>query len=283
MEPPHFNSLNSLEQDSLELAARTVINSDHVIALVGAGLSVESGIPTFRGPDGSSNGLGKTSMNGYNSFLSDPSAWWCHNLDQYADPERTKFRNAIDAAAPNLGHFALAKMEQMGILKHQITQNVDNLHFEAGSRSVSEIHGNRKKLRCVGCEQRWDRELFPNWIVLSKQKCSTKEFPPICPTCGGFVKTDTVMFGEPIPSEILLECFEKASQSDCILVIGTSATVYPAARFPQDISSSGGVIIEANRNETPLSKIATHILRGSTGITLPALVSRIEAIKKDLI
>lgn len=283
MEYPHFNSTSSLDQETLEVTAHTVINSNYVISLTGAGLSVESGIPTFRGPDGSRTRLSKTSMNGYNSFISDPSAWWRHNLDQYADPERTKFRDAIDAATPNAGHFALAELEQMGILKHQITQNVDNLHFAAGSKSVSEIHGNRKKLRCVGCEERWNSESFPNWKVLQNRKCSTKEFPPVCPKCDDFVKTDTVMFGEPIPAGTLSECFQRTQQSDCILVIGTSATVYPAARFPQDISSSGGTIIEANPSATPLSEIATLVLSGPTGLTLPALVAKIKAIKEGFV
>ena len=267
-----------LDKNVLTVTAEAVAGAQHVVALVGAGLSAESGIPTFRGPGGLWTKLGEPAMNGYDDFVKNPAEWWRKNLDQQSEPERTKFRKAIDDAKPNPGHFALAQLEAIGVLKHQITQNVDNLHFQAGSSSVSEIHGNRTKLRCINCEARWHRNSFPGGdITLSSLETNFGQFPA-CPNCGGPVKSDTVMFGEPIPKCVLAKCFQHASQSDCMLVIGTSATVYPAAGFPEEVRASGGFVVEANPNETPLSKIATHILRGPTGVTLPALVSKVAKI-----
>ena len=106
-----------------------------------------------------------------------PSAWWRQQLDRDSDPTRTEFRDAIDRATPNSGHYALAELEGLGVLKHTITQNVDDLHRKAGSSSVTEIHGNRTKLRCVGCESRWPRDEFP-----------IRRYPPRCPECGDYVK-----------------------------------------------------------------------------------------------
>ena len=240
-----------------------------MVALVGAGFSAESGIPTFRGPGGLWTRLGEPSMRGYQQFLEDPVAWWEQQLDQQADPARTEFRAAIDRAEPNAGHHALAELEGLGILKLTITQNVDNLHNEAGSRLVAEIHGNRTKLRCIRCESRWPRD---EYVV--------EEYPPHCPECGGLVKTDTVMFGEPIPRGVLDLCFQEAERCDCMIVAGTSATVYPAASFPESVKERGGCLIEVNPNETPLTHRSDVVLRGPTGETLPRVVDRVRESKR---
>ena len=251
--------------DPVEEAAKLIAGSSYAVALVGAGLSVESGVPTFRGPGGLWTRIGQPSMNGYKQFLADPAAWWEHQIDRDADPARTEFRDAIDRARPNSGHYALAELEVAGLLKMTISQNVDDLHFKAGSSRVAEIHGNRTKLRCVQCESRWPRDEFE--IDL---------YPPACPECGGLVKGDTVMFGEPIPPGVMEMCFTEVGRCDCMIVAGTSATVYPAAGFPIQVYDSGGTIIEANPNETPISDIADVVLRGPTGEALPAVVHRIK-------
>ena len=259
--------MTSALTDAIDSAARLLNDSSYVVALVGAGLSTESGIPTFRGPGGLWTKLGEPSMRGYQQFLDDPAAWWRHQADEQADPARTEFRDAIDRAEPNPGHFALAELEDMGILKLTITQNVDNLHFRAGSRSVAEIHGNRTKLRCIGCESRWPRNEFP-----------VEEYPPTCPECNGLVKGDTVMFGEPIPGGVLDVCFQETALSDCMIVAGTSATVYPAASFPETVKQRGGRLIEANPNQTPLTGLCDAVLRGPTGDTLPRVVERVREL-----
>ena len=154
----------------------------------------------------------------------------------------------------------------MGVLRHTISQNIDNLHFVAGSVAVTEIHGNRTKLRCVGCGARW------SWAEFA-----VESLPPSCPQCGGLVKSDTVMFGEPIPAAVLAECREQAELADCIIIAGTSATVVPAAWFPDIVVANGGSLIEINPDETPFAASAVAVLRGPAGEVLPALVERVEA------
>ena len=256
--------------DAIDSAARVILDSSYVVTLIGAGLSTESGIPTFRGPGGLWTKLGEPSMRGYQQFLEDPAGWWRGQVDEQADPARTEFREAIDRAEPNPGHYALAELEEMGLLKLTITQNVDNLHFRAGSKRVAEIHGNRTKLRCIGCESRWPRSDF-----------QVEEFPPTCPQCGGLAKSDTVMFGEPIPRGVLDVCFAETAQCDCMIVAGTSATVYPAASFPETVKQQGGRLIEANPNQTPLTGLCDVVLRGPTGETLPRVVERVREMQRD--
>ena len=245
-------------------AADMIGSSSYVVALVGAGMSAESGIPTFRGAGGLWTRFGEPSMNGYQQLLSDPVKWWQHQLDPDADPARTAFREAIDTAEPNPGHFALVELERMDILALTITQNVDNLHVRAGSQRLVEIHGNRTKVRCINCESRWPRDAF-----------SYDQLPPTCPECGGLVKGDTVMFGEPIPRSVIDRCLRATAECNCMIVCGTSATVYPAAAFPQEVKQNGGVIVEINPNPTPLSALADITLQGPSGVILPELVERL--------
>ena len=253
---------------AIDSAARLIVESTYVIALVGAGLSVESGVPTFRGAGGLWTRVGEPTMNGFEDFVADPKAWWDDQQKLQNDPARAEFRDAIERAKPNPGHYALVELELMGVLKNIITQNVDNLHFEAGSTLVTEIHGNRTKMRCINCEGRWHRDEF-----------QLEEYPIRCPDCSGLVKGDTVMFGEPIPPSVLETCFEETDRSDCIITIGTSATVYPAASFPESIKQRGGFVIEANPSSTPLSALSDVVMRGPTGETLPRMVDRVKKMK----
>lgn len=253
---------------AIDEAARLIVESTYVVALVGSGLSAESGIPTFRGAGGLWTRFGEPGMNGYQRFLQDPADWWRQQLDLNADPARAEFREAIEKAMPNAGHYALAEMEKLGVLMAAITQNIDNLHYVAGSTLVTEIHGNRAKLRCIGCESRWSREEF-----------LIEEYPPLCPNCGSLVKSDTVMFGEPIPPSVLEACDRETALCDCMIAAGTSATVYPAANFPRDVKLRGGILIEVNTDETPLSGLADVALRGSSGEVLPMLVKRVKQMK----
>jgi NAD-dependent deacetylase len=250
-------------QQAIEDAARLIREAKHVVALVGAGLSVESGIPPFRGPGGLWTKYGEPDMRGFERFLEDPKLWWEQRRSEQGGSTK-ELVDALNQAGPNAGHVALMEMEHMGLLKHIITQNIDNLHQEAGSVAITEIHGNRTKLRCLGCNRRWPLEGFP-----------IEQLPPSCPDCGGVVKTDTVMFGEPIPRDALEECLRQADQCDCMLLVGTSASVYPAAGFPSDVKRSGGVLIEVNPHETPLTEQADVVLRGPAGESLPRVVERL--------
>jgi len=251
-------------EEQVEIAAEIVASSSYMIALVGAGLSKESGIPTFRGGDGLWDKQGEPPMDGYQRFLADPEGWWAQRL---AEQETTSdWAKALDEARPNAGHVAMAEMERAGLLKHIITQNIDNLHTEAGSEAITEIHGNRTKQRCIECSRRWKRDEFV-----------PETLPPRCPDCDGLVKNDTVMFGEPIPRDALESCSREARLADAVLLVGTSAVVYPAAEFPVIAYRNGARLIEVNPQETPLSEICSAVLRGPSGEALPLLLERTQA------
>ena len=177
---------------------------------------------------------------------------------------KRRFMKALDEAQPNAAHRAMAEMEQAGFLQHIITQNIDNLHQEAGSEAITEIHGNRLKLRCIECDARYPLKGF-----------ALEEVPPRCPQCSGIVKTDTVMFGEPIPTDALQSCRYHTQLCDCMLLVGTSAQVYPAAEFPIIAARAGAALIEVNPMETPLSGFCQAVLRAPAGEALPALVDRL--------
>lgn len=257
----------------IERAAEAIVAARYVIALVGAGISVESGIPPFRGAGGLWTEHGEPPMDGYQRFLADPSTHWRQMLARRASDD--EFSQALREAKPNAAHVALARLESMGVLRHTISQNIDNLHFEAGSVAVTEIHGNRTKVRCIDCGARWAWAEFHTENLEPGPKNLTGA--PACPQCGGVVKGDTVMFGEPIPRAFLDECQEQAERADCVLIAGTSATVYPAAAFPEMVMNAGGTLVEVNIDETPFSRYAAATLRGPAGEMLPALVEAIEA------
>lgn len=248
-------------ENNLVEATTLLATSEHVIALIGAGMSVESGIPPFRGPGGLWTKYGEPSMNGYQDFLQDPKGWWEKRIAQDQTNEKSELQEAMGKAEPNPGHYALAELERMGILKYSITQNVDNLQYVAGCTNVAEIHGSVDKLRCISCNFR-----------MQKNEVTLDVLPPRCPQCGGIIKSDGVGFGEPIPSDTIAICHEQATFSDCVLLLGTSGTVYPAAAFPQEIYRRGGCLIEVNPYETALTPACDVILRGPTGEVLPRLV-----------
>jgi NAD-dependent deacetylase len=249
--------------DSIARAARIMRGARHTVALVGAGLSAESGIPTFRGTGGLWTKFGEPTIDGWELFRRDPAAWWEDAISRRS--QGSEFATAIAAAKPNAGHLAMAELEQMGKLAHIITQNVDNLHQEAGSTAITEIHGNRLKVRCMNCG---GRDLLA--------RISLDRLPPLCAECGGVLKNDTVMFGEPIPADALQECYRQAALADAFLVVGTSAVVYPAAEFPVMAKRRGAPLIEVNPEETPLSGMADVVVRGPAGESLPAIVALLQ-------
>lgn len=260
--------MSNSDTESIDTAARALVASRYAIALVGAGISVESGIPPFRGAGGLWTKHGEPPMDGYQRFLRDPAGHWRQMMARRASDD--EFSVALANAAPNAGHFALAELEAMGVLKHTITQNIDNLHIIAGSVAVTEIHGNRTKLRCVECGERWPWDAVDLSIT-----------PPSCTHCRGMVKSDTVMFGEPIPPQFLSECHEQAGRADCVLIAGTSATVYPAAYFPEIVYERGGAVIEVNTDDTPFTRHADAVLRGSSAELLPQLAARVSEMLRE--
>ena len=251
---------DALDSQALEAAADCLLRARYVIALTGAGLSVESGIPPFRGPGGLWTKYGEPPMDGYQRFLRNPGKAWEERLNP-SGPMRELWAT-LRAAEPNPGHRALVELEEMGLLKATITQNVDNLHRAAGSIRLLEIHGNATLIRCIQCVARFARD-----------EIDYSELPPHCPRCGGILKSDTVSFGEPIPPDVLEHCSEEAERADCVLVAGTSATVYPAAQFPLSVQGRGGDLIEVNPYETEITHLCRHTLRGTSAEILPRLVN----------
>ncbi len=251
---------------SIEVAATLLAGARHAVALAGAGMSKESGIPTFRGEGGLWTTNGEPPMNQFDGFAADPKRWWERRLAEGVGA----FAASIDSAQPNHGHRALAELEAIGVLGHLITQNIDDLHRRAGQRSITEIHGNRHWMRCLRCGQRWPREEF---IV------DPEDLPPHCDVegCGGIVKSDTVMFGEMIPPAALDRCERETALADCFLTVGTSAVVYPAAGYPVAAVRRGIPLIEVNPEPTALSQFASVVVRAPSGEALPALVAAVRA------
>jgi len=258
-------TLDEATDAAIARAAALVVRATHTVALTGAGLSVESGIPPFRGPGGIWTKYGEPPMDGYQRFLSNPRGYWEERLAPKQDWMRA-LGDAVRTAKPNAGHEALALLERRGLLAALITQNIDDLHRQAGHQQLLEIHGNHRLLRCSECHERFD----PAAIAVDPQ-----QLPPHCPHCAGVIKSDIVHFGEPIPPDVLRACFDAVARADVMIVVGTSATVYPAAEFPHEVLRQGGVVIEVNPEPSELTPVATLSLRGPGAAVLTRLLDHV--------
>ncbi|MBI4218798.1 MAG: NAD-dependent protein deacylase [Chloroflexi bacterium] len=248
-------------------AAELLIGSRHAIAMTGAGMSVESGIPTFRGEAGLWARLGGPDPSQFQNFVADPAAYWKREMERSIDPYIIELRNTLASARPNQGHMALARLEQIGVLKGVITQNIDGLHQAAGSGRVIEVHGSRYRMRCLGCGNRTPRER----LFLERP-------PDPCARCGGIVKYDSALFGEPIPKDVLEAARGETDRADCVLVIGTSSTVRPAAGLPRIARANGAGLIEVNPNSTSLSDVSDVVIRSTAAATLSEIARAVETL-----
>ena len=251
-------------KDLIKRAARDLVESKYAIALTGAGMSTESGIPDFRGPKGiwtTNKEAEAKAYQRYELFLNNPRAYWEEMLG--VQGTYGTFYEEIRQAKPNPGHYALAELEALGILKCVITQNIDGLHKKARNKRVLEYHGSVHVLRCISCGSR-----------LAREEVSLDELPPLC-QCGAALKYDVVHFTEPIPSDVMEESEKEASRCDLMLICGTSAVVYPFASLPRMARfHSGNVkIIEINADPTPLTHegISDYLIQGKTGAVLPRI------------
>ncbi|MBT3994406.1 MAG: hypothetical protein HOF01_01250 [Chloroflexi bacterium] len=229
-------------------------------------MSVESGIPPFRGADGLWTKYGTPRMDGYSEFKKDPSGWWNRRTNEKIDEHIIELRDALKNAEPHAGHYALAGLEQHGSLQSVVTQNIDGLDEKAGMQNLIEIHGNRTKLRCIECG---DRVSLGDFVPLYA--------PDPCKKCDGLVKFDTVMFGEPIPDDVMQRARAEIDKADCVLAIGTSATVRPASGLLWIAESAGATIIEINPTETKLTSLCEVSLRSTAGVALPLLLDTLSA------
>ncbi|MCF8069257.1 MAG: NAD-dependent deacylase [Desulfobacterales bacterium] len=234
-------------------AAEIIRSAKNVVALTGAGISVESGIPPFRGKGGLWEKIDAEKYAHIDTFMKDPATVWNVLLKDLKD--------VLDKAVPNDGHKGLAKLEAMGKLTTVITQNLDGLHQAAGNSDVIEFHGNFASQRCIECGH----------------QCPTKDvdmsqMPPRC-KCGGIYRPECIFYGEMIPEDNLERSIAAASGCDVMLVIGTSAIVHPAAMMPAVSKQNNATVIEINAEATTLSNhISDLSIYGSAGDIMNGIV-----------
>ena len=240
----------------IKRAAQDILSAQKTIALTGAGISVESGIPDFRSAGGLWSKYDPEEYAHISAFQSNPAKVWQMIKDMM---------ELVLGAEPNPAHIALAELEQMGLLSSVITQNVDGLHQRGGSKEVIEFHGSNQWLICLQCGYRQKAASF-----------SLEVIPPPCPQCNAILKPDVVFFGEPIPWEAQTRSFEEARTCDLVLVVGTSAVVYPAAGIPTSAKQSGATVVEINMEPTPLTGyISDYLIQGAAGAILPKIVEEV--------
>lgn len=245
----------------MEAAARLLAGARHAVAFTGAGISTESGIPDFRGPQGLWKRFDPMKMAHIETFKKDPRAFW----------EFAASRN-LSGARPNAGHAALAELERAGLLRAVVTQNVDGLHQEAGCGRVIELHGTTRTAGCLECGRKYPREE-------TVARVKSGENPPLC-GCGGLLKPDTVLFGEPLPADALRRAFAEAATCDLMLVLGSSLVVYPAASIPEETARRKQPLVLVNAEPTDKDWIAEVVIHAKIGEVLPGIAKRACALRK---
>jgi len=261
----------------IQKAAEILANANQAAASCGAGISAESGIATFRDPGGVWDKLNPAEVGTTSGLL--------NTLDRNAQkliPFFIELLEAFEQSNPNPAHMALGALEEMGILKTVITQNIDNLHQEAGNTDVVEVHGNGFRLSCISCGKlkiRLRRELIAE--IKSKIQAlqeynlsSMAAIMPKCDLCQALMRPDVVMFGEMVKD--IPRAFAAARNCDAMLAIGTSGVVYPAAYLPFEAKDAGAPVIVVNPNENPFARVCDAYIPMNAGTAMPKLV---EAVK----
>lgn len=248
--------------------AEELSRAERLVALTGAGISTESGIPDYRGV----NGLWtRHTPVYYSDYVRNPAVrrrYWARGLNGYG-----RFRDA----EPNAGHQALAGMEHDGRLHYLITQNVDRLHTKAGSRRVIELHGENSRVHCISCDYReprtqtqarleWDNRHLR--LPADETGDSEELVVPLCPACGGLVKPTVVFFGENVPAEVTAHALQRVSESDALLVVGSSLTVWSGYRLARAAKEAGKPLYILNIGPTRADAEATLKVEAPAGITL---------------
>jgi NAD-dependent deacetylase len=242
-----------MAKDLYDTAISLLQNSHTGLALTGAGVSTESGIPDFHGKDGLWSRYDPIEYGTLGAFTADPEKVW---------GMLSKLLDVVDAK-PNIGHIALATLEQQGLLSGVITQNIDRLHQKGGSKNVLEFHGALNTFSCLSCGDSYD-------LTFVKEH----PLPPHCSSCAAILKPDIVFYDERIPDMVLSRTEQLLASADLLLVAGTSCQVQPAARIPYVMYNKGGKIIEINK-EPALKDIATVILEGNFSTIMEKLIERL--------
>ena len=240
---------------------RRLVPAYQIAVLTGAGISAESGVPTFRGKDGLWNNHDVQQLATREALHHDPELFW----------EFYRWRRELlKEVKPNLGHYALVDLETRYEGFTLITQNVDNLHWEAGNKKVLELHGNIKRTRCDSC----------NHILTEQEASILSQAAPHCPKCNELLRPDVVLFGEALPKKVLASAQEAAATCELFFSIGTSSLVEPAASLPYIAKANGAYVVEINIDRTPLSSHADEVLIGKSGDILPQIVMILERFQK---
>ena len=231
--------------------------------LTGAGISAESGIPTFRDKDGLWDRFKPEELASVRAFLRNPELvqkW-------YEQRRRVAFQTQ-----PNAGHRALAELEDVVEDFTLVTQNVDDLHHRAGSQRVVELHGNITRSYCIDCEQPAEEEVMRP-IAEGRRA--------VCPSCGGLIRPDVVWFGELLPEGAMEAAYAAAERADVFLSVGTSAVVYPAAGIPLQAKAAGAYVVEINIEPSAIAEEVDEVVLGRAGEVLPALVDSVKRNKNS--
>ena len=245
--------------DLIRRAAEDLAAAKRVAALTGAGISIESGIPPFRGKGGLWERFDPMEIAHIDALMRNPAKVWKILVKE--------MKEIVDRAEPNDGHIGLAKLEQKNKLKTIITQNIDGLHQAAGNTDVIEFHGSFAWQRCMECDKKYET-----------RKVDISEIPPRC-VCGGILRPDAVFFGEMIPTEAMWRSRQAATECDLMLVVGTSAVVQPAAMMPVIAKNAGAKIVEINPERTPLThEISDYLIMGKAGEVMNRIMEALENI-----
>jgi NAD-dependent deacetylase len=258
---------NQTVEQQQDLLAGWIASSKFFVIFTGAGISTESGIPDFRGPDGLWRKTAPDNF-GYQNYLDSP---------EYRRERWEQFlQGGMGATAePNPGHRAVADLVNLGYADCVITQNVDGLHARSGvpDDKVFELHGSSRFAKCLGCWQRYPRQDVVGWPI------NVDAGVPLCPNCGGLMKSGGVSFGEPMPEREVTESERRARRSDLFMVVGSSLVVYPAAFMPVYAHQSGAKLVIINIGETTLDRFSDLRLEVKSGEFLPGVVERVRSLK----
>jgi len=239
--------------------AQLISASRRIVAFTGAGISAESGIPTYRGEGGSWTQYDPDKYASIEYFRRDPGYYWSF------------FRNvrmaAMKDASPNGAHLALAELENRGLLSAVITQNIDGLHYRAGSKRVLELHGNTTRFYCLKCREPYS--LDDVCLILEREPI------PQCGSCCGVIRPAVVLFGELLPNGIMDDAYKEASECDLMLVVGSSLVVYPAADVPAQAKIGGAKLAIINLDPTPMDDWADLTLHLPAAVALPAALKMV--------
>lgn len=241
-----------------ETLLEKLLHARRVAVLTGAGISAESGVPTFRDPGGLWQQFRPEELANVRAFLRNPvlvQGWYLHR------------RAVVEQVQPNPGHVALARLEQRYEHFTLITQNVDNLHQRAGSKNVVELHGNLLRSFCIECRRPFSEREMAGVIDGD---------PARCPDCGGLIRPDVVWFGEMLPADAIDKAYQAAQAADVFLTVGTSAVVQPAASLPLVAAEYGAYVVEINVEPSAIAHQVDEILQGKAGEVLPRLVAELE-------